>query len=422
MVTRREPADGLWRTVQATSLLLVVAFFLYSLQGILNPFLLYWLLVALLYPFRGSAGYASILGVATTLMLLWVLDTTGSLLAPFVLAFVLAYILDPVVDRLAARPRISRSLAIFLILGPVLAAGTVLLVLGLPALAGQISDLIEEAPELLSRLERWAGALDAGFLGVDLPLVDEEALLAQIQAVDSQAVVDFLEARRDEIVARVWSAVLGLGRGLGALVTVLSYVVLTPVLMFYLLRDYDLIVARIADLVPGRLRDEARDFFGEYDDLLSRYLRGQVSVAVIVGAFTWLGLLVSGFPYSFLIGATVAVLGVVPYLGLAISLVPAILIALVSGSVGWSLAKVGIVFGLAQGLEGAFISPRIVGDSVGLHPVWIVLALSLGGFFFGFVGLLIGVPLAVGVKLLLVRVVDRYKRSGLYREGPSPAA
>ena len=238
-----------------------------------------------------------------------------------------------------------------------------------------------------------------------------------MQAIDSEAVVAFLEARRDEIAGRAWSAVLGLGRGLGTLLTVLGYVVLTPVLMFYLLRDYDVIIERIADLVPGQIRTEARGFFGEYDRLLSSYLRGQVSVALIVGGLTWLGLFALGFPYSFLLGAIVAVLGVVPYLGLVISLVPAVLIALVSGNVAWSLGKVAIVYGAAQGLEGAVISPRIVGESVGLHPVWIVLALSLGGFVFGFVGLLIGVPLAVGAKLALVRLLDRYKRTAFYRDG-----
>lgn len=415
----RDSTETPWRLVQAATLLLVAGFFLFSLRGLLNPFLLYAVLVVLLQPFRGRAGYSLILGVATVLAFLWVLDTTGSLLAPFILAFVLAYILDPLVDRVAARPRINRSIAIVLILVPALAGATALLVVALPALAGQISELIDEAPALLARLEAWTRALDAGTLGIDLPLVDEEALLARLQELDEETVVGFLEARRADIAGRAWSAILGLGRGLGSILTVLGYVVLTPVLMFYLLRDYDRIVERVADLVPAQMRGEAAGFFGEYDRLLSSYLRGQVSVAFIVGAITWLGLMALGFPYAFLLGVTVAVLGVVPYLGLVMSLIPAVLIALVSGNVLWSLGKVALVFGVAQGLEGAVISPRIVGDSVGLHPVWIVLALTLGGFFFGFVGLLIGVPLAVGVKLALVRLLERYKRSAFYREGPA---
>ncbi|MBT8335611.1 MAG: AI-2E family transporter, partial [Gemmatimonadetes bacterium] len=116
-------------------------------------------------------------------------------------------------------------------------------------------------------------------------------------------------------------------------------------------------------------------------------------------------------------GVIVAVFGVVPYLGLVLSLIPAILVALPSGAVGLSLLKVGIVFAVAQGLEGAVVSPRIVGDSVGLHPVWVVLALAVGGFYFGFVGLLIGVPAAVGVKLLVTRGLARYRESTVFRGG-----
>jgi predicted PurR-regulated permease PerM len=113
----------------------------------------------------------------------------------------------------------------------------------------------------------------------------------------------------------------------------------------------------------------------------------------------------------------VGVLSVVPYLGLALSLVPALFIAFVTGTVVISLLKVAGVFIVVQLLEGTLISPRIVGDSVGLHPVWIVLALALGGFFFGFVGLLIGVPIAAGLELLILRGLGRYKASDFYRGG-----
>jgi predicted PurR-regulated permease PerM len=109
------------------------------------------------------------------------------------------------------------------------------------------------------------------------------------------------------------------------------------------------------------------------------------------------------------------VFSVVPYLGLVLSLIPALFIAAVSGNVGFSLLTIAIVYGGAQALEGAVISPRIVGESVGLHPVWVLLALAVSGFFLGFVGLLMAVPLAVGLKLLLVRGVDRYRNSKLFR-------
>jgi predicted PurR-regulated permease PerM len=261
-------------------------------------------------------------------------------------------------------------------------------------------------------------ALQERTAGVDIPLLDEEELLTDLRSVDSAAVIAFLEERKEAILSTVWSGVLGLGRGLGSALSILGYVVLTPVLTFYLLRDWDGLKEKMADLIPSRARPDILGLASEYDHLLSRYLRGQITVAIMMGVITALGLLVLRFPYAILLGVLVAVFSVVPYMGLVLSLIPAIFIALVSGNVLISLAKVAVVYGASQGLEGAVISPRIVGDSVGLHPVWVVLALAVGGFYFGFVGLLIGVPLAVGVKLLVVRGVDRYRKSDLYRGAP----
>ncbi len=405
--------EGSWRFVQGAVLVLAAGFFLFGLRDLLNPFLLYWVVVALLVPFRGIRGHALVVTVATVLAGLWVLDTAGSLLAPFFLAFVLAYILDPLADRVSAHPRVNRTAAILLILVPALAAAAAALGLGLP-------EAVRQAGALIADLADWVRGLDPAELDIDIPFVDEAAALASLQSLDAETVGAFLEERKATIARGAWETFLGLGRGVGALFTVLSYLVLTPVLMFYLLRDYDGIVARADDLLPGRMRQGARDFFREYDDLLSRYLRGQVATALLTGAITWVGLVVVGFPYAFMLGVTVAVLGVVPYLGVVVSLIPAVILALASGDVGMSLVKVGVVYGVAQGLESAVLSPRIVGESVGLHPVWIVLALSLGGFYFGFVGLLIGVPLAVAVKLLLLRALERYRDSALYRQGAAP--
>ena len=412
--------NGPWHIAQAAVLILVAGYFLYSLGALLNPFLIYCVLIALLTPFRGVRGHALTVTVATVLIALWVLDTAGSLLAPFFLAFVLAYILDPLADRVSAHPRIGRTLAIFLILVPFLTAGALAVVFGLPEIVQQVRALIGETPRAFETFTTWLQGLTPASLGFDIPLVDEASLLARAQAIDGQMVADFLESRRADLTERAWATVLGLGRGFGALLVILGYVVLTPVLMFYLLRDYDRIVAGIGDLLPRRIRPGATSFLRDYDELLSRYLRGQVSASLLTGAITWLGLLIVGFPYSFLLGATVAVLGIVPYLGVGVSLVPAIVIALVSENIGLSLVKVAAVYGAAQALESTVISPRIVGESVGLHPVWIVLSLSLGGFFFGFAGLLIGVPVAVGAKLLLVRGLEHYRSSTLYTEEEVP--
>lgn len=405
-----------FRVVLAALVIVVFGFFLWSLKGFLSPFLLFWILVGVLLPFRGMRGHTGILVTAAMLTLLWVLDTTGFLLAPFVLALVLAYILDPLVDRLSAG-RVPRAVAILVLALPVFAAAAVLLIFGLPALFRQLGELIQQTPALLERVSAWVDGLDERLLGVDLPIIDEAALVERIRSVNSEDVIQVLEERLQQIVDQLWTGVLGVGRGIGAALSVLGYVVLTPVLTFYLLRDYDGLVARVRELLPADLRPEVVEFARDYDRDLSAYLRGQITVALIIGSITAIGLWILQFPYAFVLGVAVALFGLVPYVGLVVSLVPAVLIALLTPAPLVGLAKVAGVFALAQTLEGAVVSPRIVGDSVGLHPVWVVLALSVGGFFLGFLGLLLGVPIAVGIKLMVVRALEHYKRTALYKGG-----
>lgn len=406
---------GPWQYAQAAAVLLVLGFFLYALQSVLNPFLLFFVLWAVLVPFRRTPAYVPVLLVAAALTLFWLLATTGSLLAPFVLALVLAYILDPPLDWLQSKG-LPRVLAIVLLTLPVLGVLALLFFVAIPSAVAELAELSQRAPELARRAADWVDGLRSRLLVMDMPFLDEDALVERLRSVDSDTVVAFMQERRDALMDWLWTGALGVGRGVGAILGILGYVVLTPMLTFYLMRDWDRLTATLRDLVPERRKAAVVDFAEEYDGLLARYLRGQATVALAIGALTALGLWIAQFPYAGTLGLIVTLFSVVPYLGLILSLIPAIFIALVSGSVWVSLGKVALVYGIAQGLEGAVISPRIVGDSVGLHPVLVVLALALGGFFFGFVGLLIAVPVAVGVKLVVIRAIVRYRDSSLYRD------
>ena len=401
-----------WWVLQAVVALLVFGVLLLSVQGLLNPFLFFWILVLVLLPFRGMPGYGLLVFVAAILTVYWLLATTEFLLAPFVLGFVFAYVLDPLVDALVER-RVARTAAIVLLALPVAGLGAVSVLYGIPALVGQLDELVQAAPELVARVGRWFGGIRERIILAGIPGLDEEAI-PDLTNLDPEQVVAFLQERRERLASGTWRGVLGLGRGLGSAATVAGYVFLTPVLTFYLLRDYDRILEWLRGLLPRGREAGVVEFAREYDALLSRYLRGQLTVALIIGVMTGGLLFVLRFPYSFLLGALAGVMGLIPFLGLVLSIIPAVVVALVSGSVLVSLVKVAVVYGSVQILDGGVISPRIVGDSVGLHPVWIVLALSVGGFFFGFVGLLIGVPVAVGVKLVAGQGLERYRRSELY--------
>ena len=399
-----------WRVLQGIVALFVFGLLLFSVQELLNPFVLFLILLVVLLPFRQVPGYALLVVVAAVLTAYWLLATTGFLLAPFVLGFGFAYVLDPLVDGLVERG-LGRSVAIVLLALPVAGAGVVAVLFGIPALVGQVDELVQAAPELVARIGEWFSGIREFLVGV--PGVDEDSI-PDLSNLDPDEIVAFLQERREQLASGTWRGVLGLGRGLGSAATVAGYVVLTPVLTFYLLRDYDGILARLRGLLPRGREAAVVEFAREYDVLLSRYLRGQLTVALIIGVMTGTLLFIVRFPYAFLLGALAGVMGLIPFLGLVLSLIPAVIVALVSGSVLVSLVKVAVVYTLVQILDGGVISPRIVGDSVGLHPVWIVLALSVGGFFFGFVGILISVPVAVGVKLVAVRGLERYRSSELY--------
>ncbi len=402
-----------WRWVEAAAVVLVLGMLLYATRSVLNPVFLLVLLWAVLLPYRGHRGHGALVGIMGATTLVWLFSTTGTLLAPFILAVVLAYVLDPVADWLQGRG-LPRTVAILLLTLPAFGALAVLAFVAIPAAARQVGSIVSDLPLLFERAADWLESPSAGLGGLDIPLVDDDALLERLRGIDGEAVVAFFEERWSRLGSWVWEGALGIGRGIGSVFTILGYVALTPMLAFYLLRDWDGITSGLADLVPGHRRERVVDLAREADRIVAGYLRGQLTVAVLIGLVTGLGLWAVSFPYAATLGLIVAVFSIVPYLGLILSLVPAIVVALVSGSVLVSLAKVAVVYGVAQALEGAVISPKIVGDSVGLHPVWVVLALTVGGYFFGFAGLLVGVPAAAVGKLLVRHAIARYRRSELY--------
>jgi len=410
--TRRFPGE--LRYLYAAVVLAAAALLLYSVAPVLSPVVLYLLLVLLASPYAGSREHALLLTGATVLFLLWLLYALGSILAPFLVAFALAYILDPAADALERR-RVPRGLAVALLVIPVLAGIALALVFGLPAIGRQAGELVEQVPAALSRVAAWLESLRGWLMRLDLPLMPE-GTVASLR-LDEARVAAFVQAQQQQLLERAWAAVLGVGRGFGFLLTLVGYLVLTPVVVIYLLRDFNRITDRAARLLPPARRERWLPLAREYDRLLGRFLRGQVLEAFIVGVLTWIGLLIVGFPYSGLVAATAGVFNLVPYLGLVVSVVPVLVIALLSGSFLGSLLEAGIVFFIVQLIDGTITGPRVVGGSVGLHPVWVMLALAAGSFFFGFVGLLLAMPAALLLKLALRETLARLAPAALEPAG-----
>jgi predicted PurR-regulated permease PerM len=307
------------------------------------------------------------------------------------------------------------------VLLPFLGALALLLVLLIPAVEQQVVDLAGRLPDLVRRVAEWLLALKARLLasGGGLLTPEQSERLRNLQPGD---LVGLVNQRWQEVAQRVWSAMLGIGRGVSVVLTVLGYLVVTPVVTYYLLKAWPRLTAGLEALVPPRRRPEVLGFLNEYNVLLGRYVRGQLTEAALVATLTAGGLFLLGFPGALLVGVIAGIGNLVPYIGLPISIIPGVLFALVSGAVLPSLLKLFVVFFVVQFIDGSVTGPRIVGGSVGLDPVWVMVALALFGSLLGFVGLLVAVPLAVLVKLLARRALDRYRASDLYLGGPQPAA
>lgn len=390
---------------------LFLVLFLWSVHEVLAPLVLFFLIAYLMGPFYGSPLYGRVITVLGLVTLLWLIWSVGFILTPFVLALVLAYVLNPLVSR-GVREGMDRTLATAAVLGTFLALFVLVAIAVGPLLWAQLLQFGARLPEFLEGVVVWAQRTVDRVAHLPLPGV-ARVQVGDVLDIDASRMEEFFAERGAAIRDALLASVMGVGKGLGVVLTVLSYLLVTPILTFFLLRDFDRLVENAGRLVPPHRREATFTFVREFDELLGRFLRSQVMVSMIVGVIIGLGFWIAGFPYALLLGAVAGIFNIVPYLGLILSLIPAILIALVSGSPGVDLLKVGVVFGVEQALENWF-SPKIVGSSVGLHPVWVLLAIVLFSFFFGVIGLLIAVPTAVGIKLLLRNFIRAYESSAYF--------
>jgi predicted PurR-regulated permease PerM len=325
----------------------------------------------------------------------------SDILLPFVAGMILAYLLDPVADFLE-RHRFPRWVAAGLI---TLLATTVVisaLLLLVPLLQSQIVDFADRLPNYIELLREKAVALLAA---VQSQVTPEE--MASIREKIGGAAGPNALAWIGNLVTKVW------GGGV-ALLNLLSLLVITPIVMFYLLRDWDGVVETIENWVPRQLAPVVREKTIEIDDVLSGFLRGQFTVCLLLGVLYAIGLSVVGLDFGLIIGFVTGLISFVPYFGMLIGFALGLGVAIAQFSEWQPIAMVAGVFVVGQFLEGNFITPKLVGDRIGLHPAWIMFALLAGGALFGFTGILIAVPMAAVVGVLGRFSIQQYKLSEAY--------
>ncbi len=334
------------------------------------------------------------IGLALAALVLWLLAGT---LLPFLAGAAIAYFLDPVADRLE-RLGLSRVVATAIISIVAVLAFVGLMLFAVPALFVQIQTLIEAVPEYLATVE--------AFVQSRFPqLLTETSNLRRSMGS--------LEGALSEGGITVLNSVL-----LSSL-KVIDYVVVllvTPVVAFYLLLDWDNLVARVDAWLPRQHVLTIRDLARKIDLVLAGFVRGQFTVCLILGTFYAVSLMAIGLPFGFLVGIVAGLISFIPFVGSITGGVLSIGIALFTfwGSPIWIAATVAI-FAVGQFVEGNILSPNLIGKSVGLHPVWLILALSVFGALFGFGGLLIAVPVAAALGVLGRFAVEKYLDSPVYK-------
>ncbi len=326
----------------------------------------------------------------------------SAILLPFFAGMILAYFLDPVADWLERRG-LSRMAAMVLILVMFLIALVIGLMLIIPVLASQLADFVGRLPDYLSRLQALVTGIDAEWLSQRLG-VDPASLRDGLNSLLTQA---------GGFLSGVFSSILSSGK---TLIDIAGLFVITPVVAFYMLLDWDKMVARVDSWIPRDHLGTVRQIALDIDRAVAGFVRGQGTVCIILGVFYAIGLTAVGLNFGLLIGLFAGLVSFIPYVGSLLGLVLSIGVALVQFWPEWHwVVAVAVIFFAGQFVEGNILQPNLVGKSVGLHPVWLMFALFAFGALFGFVGLLVAVPAAAAVGVLVRFGLSRYLASPLYR-------
>ena len=342
--------------------------------------------------------------LAVLVLFLWLFS---SILLPFVAGMALAYLLDPLADRFE-RLGLSRGASTLVIVLIFALVVTLVAVLIMPILATQLGGLVERLPSYVAKVQALAASAMEGPLGRVLGSSSKD-LESQVAGLVSQGA------------GWVTNVLNSLWNGGQAVVSIVSVVVIAPVIAFYMLLDWDRMIARIDSWLPLQHRATVRRLASEMNNAVAGFVRGQISVCMAMGIFYAAGLALIGLNFGLLIGLSAGLLGFVPYVGFGSGLIAGVIVAVVQFWPDWHyVVAVLAVFGAGQILEGYVLQPNWVGKSVGLHPVWLLFSLFAFGSLFGFVGLLVAVPLAASVGVLARFALEQYLASPLY--DPSGAA
>ncbi|MGB8816895.1 MAG: AI-2E family transporter [Rhizobiaceae bacterium] len=330
--------------------------------------------------------------------MLWLFS---SILLPFIVGMTLAYFLDPVADRLE-RLGLSRLMATLVILLTFIVLFVGFLMLVVPLLVSQAADFAANLPGYITRLQSIVSLDQLKWLSATLG-IDPAAIQRNIGSMLGQAA-----SIGTTVLQSIWTSSM-------TIINIASLFVITPVVAFYVLLDWDRMVAKVDDWVPRDHVETVRAIGNDVNNAIAGFIRGQGLVCIILGFIYATGLILVGLNFGLLIGIAAGLISFIPYVGSIFGFVLAMIVALVQFWPDWiMLAAVAGIFAIGQFIEGNILSPKLVGESIGLHPVWLMFALLAFGSLFGFVGLLVAVPASAAIGVLVRFAISRYLASPLF--------
>ncbi|MDX1369183.1 AI-2E family transporter [Pseudomonas sp.] len=347
------------------------------------------------------------LWIAGLFLLGWLLYLLQPILSPFLIGVLLAYLGDPLVDRLE-RWKFSRTWGVIVVFALFSLILAILLLVLVPMLGKQLMRLYELAPQILD----WAQHQALPWVQAKLGLVDGFWRFDQLKSAFSEHL-----GKTSDILGMLLSKATASGL---ALLAWLVNLLLIPVVSFYLMRDWDLMVSRLRGLLPRHHEGLVVKLASECHEVLGAFLRGQLLVMLALGVMYAVGLMLIGLELGLLIGLLAGLASIVPYLGVVVGVGAALTAGLFQfGGDFYPLLAIVAVFTVGQMLEGMLLTPWLVGDRIGLHPVAVIFAIMAGGQLFGFTGVLLALPVAAVIMVLVRHGHDLYKLSDLYGEPPS---
>lgn len=326
----------------------------------------------------------------------------SGILAPFIVGFVVAYILNPIVAKLEKRS-IPRWVSSLFILSLFFIIVIISLLFAVPVLVHEMVDLIKSLPDVFASVQVW---FKHTFPSIELPKSFED-----IQEMDATIISEKMGS-----VLQISKNILGnVFQGGLAVVGFLSFILLMPIVAFYLLIDWNRLNQKINELIPQGNTKTISSILNEINQSLSGFIRGQLTVCFLLGGFYAIALSVIGLKYGFFVGVASGFLSIIPYVGSIFGLVASVGLAFYQFG-GWEYPLIALgIFVFGQMVEGNYLTPKLVGESVGLHPLWVMFALMAGGTLLGLMGMIVAVPVAAIIAVLIRYAIIGYKDSAYYK-------